>query len=426
MEDSPNNIILLTIDALRRDHVSAYGYDRETTPTLDRFAANNVRFSNPYSASTNTREAVPALLTGRYPSECVDEAYELASDTIATQLRDTEYTTGAFHSNPYVSRGYGFDRDFDAFDDDLYLGSNKLVALAQRALDKLRNRHYARAEVINERALDWIGSVEEPFFLWNHYMDVHAPYSPPREYQEIFHDEYVGMERAQTMYKRAAITDPESITDAERREMVNLYDEEIRYFDARLEVFLDELDSQGLLDESLLIITADHGDAFDEHGYYGHPRQLDEELIQVPLLVSVPDDSEGEVSPPTTTLDIIPTVLEAAGVAEATLPGESLFDIVSDPEAYQDRMVFSQARGDDRYDEEHIRRFRADSQDAWARVERVIESGEVLSSEPEGSVLLEELLEHSEGSLDGASTIVSERTGSKDVERRLEALGYKE
>jgi arylsulfatase len=426
MEDSPENIILLTIDALRMDHVSSYGYDRETTPNLDRFAAENIRFLNPHSVSTNTREAVPGLLTGRYPSECVDEAYELASDTIATHLSGTEYTTGAFHSNPYVSRGYGFDRDFDAFDDDLYWGSNKLVALAQRALDKLRNRHYARAETINDRALDWIDSVEKPFFLWNHYMDVHAPYSPPREYQENFNDEYVGMERAQKMYKRAALTDPESITDAERREMVNLYDEEIRYIDAQIELFLKELESRGLLDESLLIVTADHGDAFGEHGYYGHPRQLDEELIRVPLIASLPNNSEGQISPPTSTVDIIPTSLNAAGVDADALPGESLFDIVGNPEAYQDRVVFSQARGDDRYDEEHIRRFRADSGESWARVERVIDSGEVLSSEPEGSVLLEGLLEHSEVALDEVSGVVSSEGESKDVERRLEALGYKQ
>jgi arylsulfatase len=420
------NVVLLTLDALRADHVSAWGYDRETTPNLDAFAAESVRFENAYSISTHTREAIPGLLTGRYPNACVNDSYELAADTLATHLRDTEYTTGAYHSNPYVSRAYGFDRDFDSFDDDLYLGSNKLVALAQRALDKVRNRHYARAETINERALAFVDSAEEPFFLWGHYMDPHGPYSPPREYQEVFHDEYVGMKRAQKLYKRAAVTDPESITDEERREMVNLYDEEIRYADAQLGAFLDGLESRGLLEETLVIVTADHGDAFGERGYYGHPRQLDDELLRVPLVVHSPEVSAGEIDVPTSLADIVPTVLAAAGVDARSLPGESLFGIVDDPAAYDDRVVFSQVRGDSRYDEEDVRRFRADSREGWAWLERVIESGEVLSTEPEASALLEVLREHSEESLGGVSGSAESGDTSKDVERRLEALGYKE
>lgn len=426
MVSGVENVVLLTLDALRADHVSSYGYDRETTPNLDRFAAENVQFSNAYSVSTHTREAIPGLLTGRYPNACVDNSYELAADTIASYLRETEYTTGAFHANPYVSRAYGFDRDFDTFDDDLYLGQHKLIALAQRAYDKIRNRHYARAGTINERALEFVDSTEEPFFLWSHYMDPHGPYSPPREYQTVFHDEYVGMKRAQKMYKRSAVSDPDSITDDERQEMVNLYDEEVRYADAQLGAFLNELEARGLLEETLVIITADHGDAFGEHGYYGHPRQLDEELLRVPLVVHHPDLSKAEVSVPASGVDIVPTVLEAAGVDAGTLAGESLIEVADDSGAYKGRVVFSQARGDSRYDEEHVRRFRADSLEEWARLERDVESGEVLSMEPEESSLLEELSAHSETSLAGVSVSSESGETSKDVERRLEALGYKE
>ncbi|QLD87072.1 sulfatase [Natronomonas halophila] len=420
------NIVLLTLDALRADHVSSCGYDRETTPNLDRFAAENVQFSNAYSVSTHTREAIPGLLTGRYPNACVDDGYELAADTIASHLRETDYTTGAFHANPYVSRAYGFDRDFDVFDDDLYLGQHKLVALAQRAYDKIRNRHYARAETINERALEFVDSAEEPFFLWAHYMDPHGPYSPPQEYQTVFHDEYVRMKRAQKMYKRAAVSDPESITDDERQEMVNLYDEEIRYADAQLGAFLDELEARGLLEETLVIVTADHGDAFGERGYYGHPRELDPELLRVPLVARGPGVPAGEIEVPTSTVDVVPTVLEATGYSVASLPGTSLREIAGDTEAYADRTVFSGVRGDDRYDEEHLRRFRADSLDGWARVERAIESDEVVDSEGDEE-LLESLRSHSDRLLDGVAVSgdAGERA-SKDVERRLEALGYKE
>lgn len=166
------NLVLLSVDALRSDHCSCYGYDRVTTPYLDRFASENVQFQNAYSASTHTREAVPAMLTGRLPDECVDAGYALDSDTISTYLRETDYVTGAFHSNPYVSRGFGFDRNFDTFDDDLYLGQHRLLALGQRLLDKFRNRHYARASEINDRSLSWLETVDPPFFygttIWIH------------------------------------------------------------------------------------------------------------------------------------------------------------------------------------------------------------------------------------------------------------------
>jgi len=420
------NVVLLTLDALRADHVSTRGYDRETTPNLDAFAAESVRFENAYSVSTHTREAIPGLLTGRYPNDCVNDSYELAADTLATRLRDTEYTSGAFHSNPYVSRAYGFDRDFDAFDDDLYLGQHKLVALAQRALDKLRNRHYARAETINERALAFVDAAEEPFFLWSHFMDPHGPYSPPREYQEVFHDEYVGMKRAQELYKRSVLEDPEGVTDAERRELVNLYDEEIRYADAQLGAFLDGLDARGLLAETLVIVTADHGDAFGERGYYGHPRQLDGELLRVPLVVHAPEMFAAEIDAPASLADIVPTVLAAAGVDAGSLPGESLFELAAEPAAYDDRVVLSQVRGDSRYDEEDVRRFRADSLEEWAWLERDIKSGKVLSTEPEASALLEVLQEHSDEALGAVSESSESGETSKNVERRLEALGYKE
>jgi len=420
------NVVLLTIDALRADHCSCYGYDRETTPTLDRLASENVRFSNAYSVSTHTREAIPGLLTGRYPSECVTDEYELAAETVATQLKNSAYTTGAFHSNPFVSRAYGFGHDFDTFDDDLYLSQHKLVALAQRMLDKLRNRHYARAEEISERTLKWIDSTEEPFFLWAHYMDPHGPYCAPDEYQKVFHDERVRTGDAQDLYWRAAAEDPESVTDAERREMLNCYDEEIRYVDDQIGAFLDALEARGLLENSLVILTADHGDLFGEHGLYGHPRRLHEELLRVPMIVLRDGVPEVDVEAPVSILDVAPTALDAAGLGVEEFPGESLLEIASTAGAYRDRVVVSEVRGEPRHDEGRLRRVQADSREAWARIERDVESGDIVKREPAESPLIDVLREHS----DASSTSEPERGGSEsmssDIERRLEALGYKE
>lgn len=413
------NIALLSVDALRADHCSHYEHERETTPTLDRLAAGGTWFPNAYSASPHTREAIPALLTGRYPDACIDDGYALAGDTIATLLAGSEYTTGAFHSNPYVSRGYGFARDFDAFDDDLHLGQHKLFALVQRAFDKLRRRHYAPATEMNERSLAWLEGVDEPFFLWNHYMDPHGPYDPPDEYAREFFGDTTSTKRAQKLYWRAAVTDPESITAAERQEMLDLYDGEIRYVDAQIGAFLDTLAERDLLEDTIVIVTADHGDAFGEHGYYGHPRQLDDELLEVPMVISGPDVPDTTVKAPVSTLDIVPSVLDAVGEASTELPGGSLLsDSLS-----SDRQVFSQVRG--MKDESHLRRYCVRSAAGRGWIEREFKSGEVTAG-PKGE-LDDVVLEHSVERLAAATSgEASEREiADGEVERRLEALGYK-
>ena len=148
---------------------------------------------------------MPALLTGQYPDEAVDAGYRLTGEPVAARLRQAGFVTGGFHSNPFVSRAYGFDRGFDTFDDDLRFGRNRIVALAQRAFDIARNRNYARADEINERSLRWLDSVADSgsrFFLWNHYMDVHGPYEPPSGYREFIAG-YPGDRAVQRLYKRA-------------------------------------------------------------------------------------------------------------------------------------------------------------------------------------------------------------------------------
>jgi arylsulfatase len=422
--DGYRNVVLLTVDALRADHLSCYGYDRETSPTLDGLAEDGIRFQRAYSQSSHTREAVPAMLTGRDPDAAVDDQYLLAADTVASRLADTEITTGGFHSNPFVSRAYGFDRDFDAFDDDLHLGQHKLLALAQRALDKLRNRHYARADRINERAFDWLDSRDsERFFLWNHYMDVHGPYEPPKPYRSRFGEPELSDREAQKLYKRA-IDDPESITDEERQTLIDLYDGEIAYVDDQIREFVAGLQERGLWEETLLLVSADHGDAFGEHGYYEHPRYLHEELTRVPLLV-LGDGVESAVpSVPASTADLVPTVLSALGGSATGLPGESLLSLAESAPAVGDRTVFSQARGEGADD--GVRRFAVrDREGAWF-LERDLSDGSILTENGDGSRdLLTALREYSRDRV-GFGDATTDAGETEAVSDRLEALGYKE
>lgn len=424
MTGSPRNVILLSVDALRADHLSRHGYRRETTPNLDELADGNPWFVAAYSVSSHTREAIPGLLTGRYPDEAVGHDYRLTGDPISTTAREVGKATAAFHSNPYVSRAYGYDRGFDRFDDDLRLGSHKLVALAQRAFDKLRNRHYARASQINDRSLTWLDSLadEESFFLWNHYMDPHGPYVPVSEYRGLYAGHWPGDRRVQRLYKQA-IGDPDTITEEERDLLIDLYDAEIRYTDAQIGAFLDALDRRGLLDETAVFVTADHGDAFGEHGYYEHPRYLHDELVHVPLVVRLPDSEAARIETPVSTLDVVPTVLELFG-QEAELPGRSLLEVAH--QRPENRLVFSQATGED--EGSHLRRFAVRSHDGRAFGTYDSDTGSVRvpgrSDERIGRRLVEHIGDRMEGGDRPRPT--DEADVDEEIERRLSALGYKE
>jgi len=416
MTDAPPNIILLSFDALRADHCSWDGYHRETTPELDAFAEECLRFEAAYSASSHTREAVPALLTGRYPDDAIDASYHLGATSVAETLSEAGYATAGFHSNPFVSRAYGFGAGFDTLDDDLHLGSNKLIALAQRWLDKLRNRHYARSEEINDCSLAWFDDTDRAF-LWNHYMDTHGPYEPPGAYRTLYTDREVSDGEAQSLYQRA-IGDPDSITDDERQVLIDYYDAEIRYNDERVGQFLEALRERGVLDESLVIVTADHGDAFGEHGYYEHPRYLHEDITRVPMLVRPPGGADRTVDEPVSTLDVVATITEAIG-RESSGPGQSLLGEID-----ADRRVFSQARGE--AESSHLRRFAVRSRAGEAFGEFDTDRESVTITESASEDLREALREHIESRSGVVASASGEDEVDEEIERRLSALGYTE
>jgi arylsulfatase len=219
------------------------------------------------------------------------------------------------------------------------------------------------------------------------------------------------------------VHDPESITDEERQEMVDIYDGEDKYTDAQVGAFLDALDERDLLEKTLVILTADHGEAFGEHGYYGHPRQLDDELLRVPLVVRGPDVPEAAVEGPVSTLDVVPTVLDAIDEDTADYGGRSLLDVAASPDGVRNRRVFSQVRGID--DESHLRRYCVRSMDSRGWVERRIEDGEITTG-PTGE-LDEVVVAHSaeRARLPDPDETNGAVARQSDLDRRLKALGYK-
>ncbi|NLV08385.1 sulfatase-like hydrolase/transferase [Halomicrobium mukohataei] len=420
------NIILLTVDALRFDHLSLYDYEVSTFPKLEPLNDESAHFTRTFSVSSHTREAVPGLLTGQFPDEAVSEGYHLDTETVAEPLRDAGYQTGAFHSNPFSSRAYGFDDSFDTFDDDLYLGNSKLIALAQRLWDKIRNEHYVRAAEINRRSLSWIDNLDrEPFFLWNHYMDAHGPYEPPETIFKSVHNISKPDINTRKLHRRS-INNPESITPQEREQLIELYDAEIRYVHKHISTFLEALEDRDLLASSLVIITADHGEGFGENGYYSHPRYLHDDLTHVPLIVSGPELPSGTYDAPVSTLDIVPTILQAAKeTGSEGFPGMSLQNITTNSESMTDRVVFSQTRGED--DESELIRYSARTADdmaslVWDTTDDTFE----IRDETSDSTLREAL--HSHASERNKTTARSAEPDelSSDVKERLEVLGYRE
>jgi arylsulfatase len=443
MTEQPN-IILLSIDALRADHLGSHGYERETSPFLDDLASRELEFKTAISASSHTREAVPALLSGKYPDVFAANGYHYVPETVADRLSAAGFQTAGFHSNPYVSRAYGYDSGFDTFDDDLVLGQNRLVALAQRALDKFllnKGNYHARAEEINSRSLSWLDSRnnDQPFFLWNHYMDPHGPYNPPERFS--FGEQLLSNNEAQYLYQKT-INNPSAVTNAEHRNLIDSYDGEIRYLDDQLSAFFDVLKEQGLVKESLIIVTADHGDAFGEHGYFTHPRHLHETLLHVPLLVSPPGNSTDKtIKFPVSTLDIVPTFLKFARVEYEELPNESLIDMDGATIKERPNVVFASATGEDA--DEGLRRFAGRTKTKKVVIERKIEDGSIqneqsfdLNSDPDEQKPAEELDEELLELRNRVVSFSTDRLGAvgndaqtypdnPEVEERLEALGYK-
>ena len=438
----PRNIVLLSIDALRVDHLSCYEYEDNSTPHIDTLAEDGIRFTNAFSASSHTREAVPALLTGEYPDVAINEDFTLDADTLATYL-STTHSTGAFHSNPYVSRAFEFHRNFDKFDDDMRFGWNRLLALGQRALDKFilnRGRYHARADEINKRSLDWLDSLgDEPFFLWNHYMDVHGPYNPPEDYTGHINN-HISDSEAQELYNRC-VDDPNSLTGDERQLIMDLYDGEIRYTDTMIGKLLSALQTRELLEDTLVILTADHGELLGENGRFAHPRILSDELIRIPLILRGPGITSQVDNRSVSALDIVPTVLNTFGHGTNGLPGEGLLSEATTSDS--ERVVFSSALGEE--DDAGLRRFTGWMQEWQYSITRDVKEGSITEesivspenrtysspeslngSKKETALRIQSLLlEHSAARIAADDRKENDDETNPVVEKRLEALGYK-
>ncbi len=348
------NIILITIDSLRSDHLGCYGYHRNTSPNIDSLASRGVLFREAISNGGHTPDAFPAILASVMPQ--VDRAGAVSGPetTLAEQLKEAGYQTASYHSNPFLSRYYGYGRGFDTFSDSmgelsLIKGRIWMISQAKRrggltakAIGKLARIlrpilfHFVRrpiitAEGITNQGLTWLKEHREGFFLWLHYMDVHHPYLPQAKYLREFRSQPISRKKMARLYRKM-LKDPGKLSSSEVATLVDLYDADIRYVDDCIGSLLDSLGEE--LADTVVIVTADHGDEFGEHGRYGH-QSLYDGIVRVPLIMAGPGIKGGiVVKQQVSLIDLAPTITDLVGLDSVThFQGQSLLPVMKGQES---------------------------------------------------------------------------------------------
>jgi arylsulfatase A-like enzyme len=336
--DAPNdapNVLLLVLDTVRALSLSAYGYERATSPVLAALAQRGVRFDRAVATAPWTLPTHASLFTGRYPHE-MSAGWSVPLDgtfpTLAERLTSMGYSTGGFAANlrycSYefgITRGFGYYRDYDVSVSEMWRSSSITSAFGLWLTQRLGGYNAPGrlwADRMNERLLAWLDDEalrerERPFFAFVNYYDAHGPYDPP---EAPFDTLFSGKEPP------TRDSGSRDFTAEEVAGLLDAYDASIAYLDRELGRLFAALEQRGLLENTIVIVTSDHGEEFNEHGQMNHGNTLYFPSVHVPLIVAGPGIPRGvQVADPVTLRDVPATVLEfvRAGV-EAQLPGRSL------------------------------------------------------------------------------------------------------
>ncbi len=326
------DIILIYMDALRADHLGCNGYDRDTSPTIDRLAGEGARFANVVSQASSTFPSVHSALTSKVASHFLDANACLPPRhlTLAECLKNHGYTTVGISSSPVVTKSNtayslgGFEQGFDVYDESVAYGEEW-------------NWQWRSPEGVIEKALDVIELADRPLFLFLYIMDPHSDYHCPEPFNSRFDPGYSGKEavekgRVGSFEERILSGEDPELDEADIRHLVALYDGEIAYADSQVGRLVTLLRERNRLDDTILVLTSDHGEEFLEHGGVQHGYTLYEEAIRVPLVIRYPPRIpkatviEGSI---VQSLDMTPTLLDLAGIKRhAEMQGESLMPLV--------------------------------------------------------------------------------------------------
>ncbi|WP_135820724.1 sulfatase [Halostella litorea] len=351
---TPPNVLWITLDSVRADHTTMGGYRRDTTPNIRAIAEEDggTYFSNCFAVGNATASSAASILTGVYPSrhghKMSNEAVPRELATVAERFRNAGYATAGISRNSYVSSGTGLDRGFDRFE---WLASSTLLdALSPKTLAKYLvnvRRHsagltadtakHATPYLVNELGKRWLADLadEQPFFAYVHYNEPHRPYYPPRPYLDRYTDG-IGVsasEAAEIAMRVHEDTDGiiargYDLSAEEERALVAMYDAEIAYTDEMVGRLVDHVRSLDLGD-TVVVVTADHGELFGERGLLAHRVALNDAVTHVPLVVSGLDvdyPSDALVQHP----DLVRTLVDIAGASTAGLQGLDMRESVRD------------------------------------------------------------------------------------------------
>jgi arylsulfatase A-like enzyme len=313
------NVVVVMVDTLRAENLGLYGHQRDTSPHLDAFARANIWFDNARSQAPCTFPSANTVLTGRFTTEFLGRPASFMgigpeTPSLAQILSDEGYATVAISASPIVRKtpsnfnpSGGFDPGFALFD--------------ERCL-------WNHASCINDRAFETLSILREPFFLYLHYMDPHGPFQPPETWPRRFagpddaFPEHIRRGNpnpiANAIYKGAGGAD-EAWTMAQVDHLLDLYDEEIAYFDTQFQELLDRLEETGLAERTILFLVADHGEEFLEHDGIKHCHTLYDTEIKTPMVLALPPGAPGggaarAVSAPVANQSVVPTVLDLLGI----------------------------------------------------------------------------------------------------------------
>ncbi|MBI2838709.1 MAG: sulfatase [Acidobacteria bacterium] len=323
----PPSVLLISVDTLRPDHLSAYGYNRRTSPNIDRLASDGILFLNAISTTSWTLPAHVSMLTSLYPDvhgvirgrERLSENAILCSE----YLKEAGYRTYGVVSGPFLNNRYGYNQGFDVYDDMTVSFQSKKQASRGSTSPYVHRR---AVEILDGHANTG------PFFLFLHYWDPHYDYAPPSPYDDMYDPEYSGDFEGEDLARNERLR-----PDMNRRDLdhlIALYDGEIAYTDEHIGKILTRLREQGLYDRMLIILTSDHGEEFFEHGNFGHRKSLFGETLRVPLIVKLPRGQLAgrRVSSTAGIIDILPTILDVAHLTpRGGIHGRSLLGVPAEP-----------------------------------------------------------------------------------------------
>jgi len=328
---SQHNVILITVDSLRADHISCLGYSQKTTPYIDSLADDGALFTNAFSNGGGSVESFPTIMTSTYvlmnPNSNLKNNMLWAKIsekwlTLAELLKKNDYNTVAFVNQKIdLSSVFGYNRGFDIFK-EFENNIQGLKGKLYRKINTLIGNKFVRADVINYEVIQWIKKARSPFFLWIHFMDVHSPPNPKNI-------SFLNRIRAFRTIQKISEGAP-SVTKKEIRRILHLYDQEIKYLDEQIHMLVSQLTSFGIgRENTYFILLSDHGEQFFEHGEWGHGRLYDY-ILHVPLIIVGPEiPKKTLIRQQVSLIDIAPTIADLCKTAKPkTFLGKSLLPLI--------------------------------------------------------------------------------------------------